>query len=320
MVTITLLLVAAQHASMTVAGLVVAGYTLGQALTAPLRGRLADRSGLVPVAASLRNRLRAGPARLPAQRGLARPGRMGNRHRGAGRPAQPAAQPGHAQPVVRARGRPSQADRFRAGRRGVRPGLHRRPGGGQRPGRRHRPRRRPGSAAGTDRRGRSHHQPGARTTKATPATKATQATKATKATRAARTATAAFPAWPAPVRRAARAAGDRGPDQRRPQRDRSGAHRLRPAPPCPVGVGPAAGRSLGRQHSRQPPARRPGRPARRACRRLPVPAAAPAAGRLHRRPRRTHRGRTVPSAAGRRRAAGRLVPRPDAGHLVRRGG
>jgi MFS family permease len=51
MVTITLLLVAAQHASMTVAGLVVAGYTLGQAATAPLRGALADRRGLVPVAA-----------------------------------------------------------------------------------------------------------------------------------------------------------------------------------------------------------------------------------------------------------------------------
>jgi MFS family permease len=51
MVTITLLLVAAQHASMAVAGLVVAGYTLGQAITAPLRGRLADRHGLVPVAA-----------------------------------------------------------------------------------------------------------------------------------------------------------------------------------------------------------------------------------------------------------------------------
>jgi MFS family permease len=51
MVSITLLLVAAQHASMTVAGLVVAGYTLGQATTGPLRGRLADRHGLVPVAA-----------------------------------------------------------------------------------------------------------------------------------------------------------------------------------------------------------------------------------------------------------------------------
>jgi len=51
MVTITLLLVAAQHSSMTVAGLVVAGYTLGQAATAPVRGRLADRRGLVPVAA-----------------------------------------------------------------------------------------------------------------------------------------------------------------------------------------------------------------------------------------------------------------------------
>ena len=51
MVSLTLLLVAAQHASMTVAGLVVAGYTLGQAATGPVRGRLADRHGLVPVAA-----------------------------------------------------------------------------------------------------------------------------------------------------------------------------------------------------------------------------------------------------------------------------
>jgi MFS family permease len=50
MVGLTLLLVAAQQASMTVAGLVVAGYTLGQAATGPLRGRLADRRGLVPVA------------------------------------------------------------------------------------------------------------------------------------------------------------------------------------------------------------------------------------------------------------------------------
>jgi len=52
MVSITLLLVAAQHASMTVAGLVVAGYTLGQAVTAPVRGRLADRRGLVAAAAA----------------------------------------------------------------------------------------------------------------------------------------------------------------------------------------------------------------------------------------------------------------------------
>src|ERR1700691_6126955 len=49
MTSITLLLLAAQHASMTVAGLVVAAYTLGQAVTAPLRGRLADRRGLLPV-------------------------------------------------------------------------------------------------------------------------------------------------------------------------------------------------------------------------------------------------------------------------------
>jgi MFS family permease len=51
MVSLTLLLVAAQHASMTVAALVVAGYTLGQAATGPARGRLADRHGLVRVAA-----------------------------------------------------------------------------------------------------------------------------------------------------------------------------------------------------------------------------------------------------------------------------
>ncbi len=52
MVSLTVLLVAAQHASMAVAGLVVAGYTLGQAVTGPARGRLADRHGLVPVAAA----------------------------------------------------------------------------------------------------------------------------------------------------------------------------------------------------------------------------------------------------------------------------
>ena len=51
MVSITVLLVAAEHASMAVAGLAVAGYTLGQAVTGPVRGRLADRHGLVPVAA-----------------------------------------------------------------------------------------------------------------------------------------------------------------------------------------------------------------------------------------------------------------------------
>lgn len=52
MVSITLLLVASQHGAFATAGLVVGGYTLGQALTAPLRGRLADRLGLravVPV-------------------------------------------------------------------------------------------------------------------------------------------------------------------------------------------------------------------------------------------------------------------------------
>jgi MFS family permease len=51
MTSLTLLLVAAQHAPMAVAGLVLAGYTLGAATTAPVRGRLADRRGLFPVAA-----------------------------------------------------------------------------------------------------------------------------------------------------------------------------------------------------------------------------------------------------------------------------
>jgi MFS family permease len=51
MVSITLLLVAAVHASMTTAGFVVAGYTLGQGVTGPLRGRLADRHGLARVSA-----------------------------------------------------------------------------------------------------------------------------------------------------------------------------------------------------------------------------------------------------------------------------
>src|SRR5258708_33077080 len=44
-------LVAAHHATMAVAGLALAGYTLGAAVTAPLRGRLADRRGLFGVAA-----------------------------------------------------------------------------------------------------------------------------------------------------------------------------------------------------------------------------------------------------------------------------
>jgi MFS family permease len=51
MLNITLLLVTAQHATMAVAGFVLAGYTVGQASTAPLRGRLADRRGLFGVAA-----------------------------------------------------------------------------------------------------------------------------------------------------------------------------------------------------------------------------------------------------------------------------
>ena len=51
MTSLTLLLVVAEHASMAVAGLVLAGYTLGAAVSAPVRGRLADRRGLFGVAA-----------------------------------------------------------------------------------------------------------------------------------------------------------------------------------------------------------------------------------------------------------------------------
>jgi MFS family permease len=50
MVSITLLLAAAQT-SMAAAGLVVAAYTLGQAVTGPVRGRMADRYGLGRVCA-----------------------------------------------------------------------------------------------------------------------------------------------------------------------------------------------------------------------------------------------------------------------------
>jgi MFS family permease len=51
MLSITVLLVAAQHASMRVAGLALAGSTLGLAATAPVRGRWADRYGVARTAA-----------------------------------------------------------------------------------------------------------------------------------------------------------------------------------------------------------------------------------------------------------------------------
>jgi MFS family permease len=53
MTSITLLLVVATHASMAAAGLAVAGYAIGQAVTGPFRGRLADRHGLARVCAVL---------------------------------------------------------------------------------------------------------------------------------------------------------------------------------------------------------------------------------------------------------------------------
>jgi MFS family permease len=51
MVSVCLLLVVAWHASMAAAGLAVACYTLGQGVTGPARGRLADRYGLALVCA-----------------------------------------------------------------------------------------------------------------------------------------------------------------------------------------------------------------------------------------------------------------------------
>lgn len=51
MLSITILLVAAQHAPMRDAGLALAGCTLGLAATAPARGRLADRRGVSRAAA-----------------------------------------------------------------------------------------------------------------------------------------------------------------------------------------------------------------------------------------------------------------------------
>ena len=130
MVSITVLLVAAEHASMAVASLVVAGYTLGQAVTGPVRGRLADPYGLIPVAVG------CGAGYVLALLGLLAGAMTGAlvrllvAGRGHGRPGGPAAQPGPAQPLVRARGRPVRPGRLRAGRRDIRPGLHHRPGAG----------------------------------------------------------------------------------------------------------------------------------------------------------------------------------------------
>jgi MFS family permease len=52
MLSLTVLLVVAEHRSLAIAGLALSGYTLGQAGTAPIRGRLADRYGLARVAAA----------------------------------------------------------------------------------------------------------------------------------------------------------------------------------------------------------------------------------------------------------------------------
>ena len=157
MVSITLLLVAAQHASMTVAGLVVAGYTLGQASTAPLRGRLADRRGLVPVAAvcgigyalALLALLAAALARGPA-------GLLVGAAAAAGL-VNPPLSPG-LRSLWSAHAGPQLKQAAFAGRRRLRPRLYHRPGAGQRPGDWLRPGRGPRRAARADRCGRPGHR------------------------------------------------------------------------------------------------------------------------------------------------------------------
>ena len=289
MVSITVLLVAAEHASMAVAGLAVAGYTLGQAVTGPVRGRLADRHGLVPVAAACGTGYALALLALLAGAMAGAPGRTAHRGRDGGRPGQPAAQPGPAQPVVRTRGRPVRPDRVRAGRRRDEPGLHRRPGAGQRPGHRPRPGRGPGPAARADRRGDGHHRQAAADRPAGHPGDRPRATRRSDA--------------PGPGSRSARPALGRllltaALVERGAQRERGRADRIRPASPRPVGRRPAAGRGLDRQHPGQPAARRPLRIRRPLRVRRPLRTSAArspgrllAAGRLRRRPGPAHRGR-----------------------------
>ena len=233
MVTITLLLVAAQHASMTVAGLVVAGYTLGQAATGPVRGRLADRRGLVPVAAVCAGGYAVALLALLASAQAAAPAGLLLGAATVAGLVNPPLSPGmrslwskvaearltqtafaldaavfdlaYITGPVLASGlatglTPAAAVAVLLALTGAAVIIHR------------------------------HAEPAGR---AQPGTR-----------RRAR----ALPVRPAAVRRAARTAHHRGAHQRRAQRDRGRAHRLRPAPPCLVGVGPAAGRDLDRQH------------------------------------------------------------------------
>ncbi|MFY9867156.1 MAG: MFS transporter, partial [Trebonia sp.] len=158
MVAITLLLVAATHDSMTTAGLVVAGYTLGQAVTGPLRGRLADRYGLARVCAfcgcgyavALLGLLAGSLAGSPAWLLVAAAAAAGL--------IVPPLSPGM-RSLWSAQAPRAAADRVRPGRGRVRPRLPHRARRGQRTG----GRRRPGSgrrpAAGADRRGDRHDRP-----------------------------------------------------------------------------------------------------------------------------------------------------------------
>ena len=231
MVSITLLLVAAQHASMTVAGLVVAGYTLGQAATGPVRGRLADRRGLVPVASvcaaayalALLALLATSAARAPAGLliGTATVAGLVN----------PPLSPGmrslwsaYAGPRLTQTAFALDAAVFDLAyitgpvlASGLATGLA------------------PAAAVAV-------------LLALTGAAVITIVTPARLAWHPRTRAGRALPVRPAAVRHAAQAAHHRGVHQRRAQRDRGRAHRLRQAPPCPVGVGPAAGRGLDRQH------------------------------------------------------------------------
>ena len=159
MVAITLLLVAATHASMTTAGLVVAGYTLGQAVTGPLRGRLADRYGLARVCAAcgcgyavaLLGLLAGSLAGSPAWLLVAAAAAAGL--------IVPPLSPGMRSLWSALRVGRAAADRVRPGRGRLRPRLPHRARRGQRTG----GRRRPGSgrrrAARADRRGDRHDRP-----------------------------------------------------------------------------------------------------------------------------------------------------------------
>jgi hypothetical protein len=196
--------------------------------------------------------------------------------------------------VVGACRRGAAPDGVRPGCGGVRPGLHRRSGPGQRAGDRLRPGCGSRPAARDDLRRDRHRRQGRPTGCRAP--RCRQSGQPTAA-----------------VRRAPAFAGHRGAYQRGAERVGGGADLLRAAAPRVVGVRAAAGRSLGRKHRRQPAARRAafgGHP----------PTASPAAGLLRLRPGLAGRCRTRCPAPRRRRTAGRAVPWPRPGHALQPGG